>query len=260
MNKLRRPGDKLADCVWLARFIDKCRLHFAGALPADYQRPFCSPLGIDGIFLEHFSLRQDEILAAIRQAGNDEEVVRWFLTQASVTPESIRAWNQLAPDIGRPGFPGEKGFQWARRHLYAGCTDPRVTSGFTAIAWDEGFLDEPAPSARIPMIHVIRNTEAQKRESFGVAFDLLATGPQSMMTKMHYRTHNRIPFHSHPNEQTGYLLFGSLRVMTRDTSHVLVAGDTYCIPANVEHSIEIIADADEVQVFTPPRPEFLHPK
>jgi hypothetical protein len=33
-------------------------------------------------------------------------------------------------------------------------------------------------------------------------------------------------------------------------------GDTYAIPANVEHSIEIIEQAEEVQVFTPPREDF----
>jgi quercetin dioxygenase-like cupin family protein len=106
------------------------------------------------------------------------------------------------------------------------------------------------------MIHVTLASEAQPRNSFGVAFDLLATGPQCMMAKMHYRVGNCIPFHSHPNEQIGYLLFGRTRVRTRETAQELGPGDTYSIPANVEHSIEILEDADELQVFTPPRPEF----
>lgn len=107
------------------------------------------------------------------------------------------------------------------------------------------------------MIHVVHAREAQKRNSFGVAFDLLATGPQCMMTKMHYRLGNLIPFHSHPNEQIGYILFGRIRVLTRETAIDLGPGDTYSIPAKVEHSIEIVEDADELQVFSPPRPEFL---
>lgn len=107
------------------------------------------------------------------------------------------------------------------------------------------------------MIHVVHAQEAQNRNSFGVAFELLATGPQCMMTKMHYRVGNRIPFHAHPNEQIGYILFGRVRVLTRATAVELGAGDTYSIPANIEHSIEIIEDADELQVFSPPRPEFL---
>ncbi len=106
------------------------------------------------------------------------------------------------------------------------------------------------------MIHVVKSTEGKPRTSFGVAFELLATGPQSMLTKMHYRKGNVIPFHAHPNEQTGYLLFGRVRVLTRDSRVELGPGDTYSIPGNIEHSIEIIEDADEVQFFTPPRDEF----
>lgn len=106
------------------------------------------------------------------------------------------------------------------------------------------------------MIHLTRASEAQKRNSFGVAFDLLATGPQCMMAKMHYRVGNVIPFHSHPNEQIGYILFGRTRVRTRDDAQELGPGDTYAIAAGVEHSIEILEDTDEVQVFTPPRPDF----
>lgn len=106
------------------------------------------------------------------------------------------------------------------------------------------------------MIPVVRAHEAQQRKSFGVSFDLLATGPQCMMTKMHYRVGNLIPFHSHPNEQIGYILSGRVRVRTPQTASELGPGDTYCIPAGLEHSIEVIEDADEVQVFSPPRPEF----
>ena len=108
------------------------------------------------------------------------------------------------------------------------------------------------------MINIVKATEAKPRTSFGVSFDLLAIGPQSMITKMRYRKDNVIPFHSHPNEQCGYLLSGRIRVLTRDSRHELVAGDTYAIPANVEHSIEIIEAAEELQVFTPPREDFRH--
>src|SRR5437899_2767148 len=79
------------------------------------------------------------------------------------------------------------------------------------------------------MIHVVKPKEAKHRNSFGVAFDLLAIGPQSMVTKMHYRKENLIPFHSHPNEQTGYVLSGRICVLTRDSRHELGPGDTYAI-------------------------------
>src|SRR5438045_8828950 len=107
-----------------------------------------------------------------------------------------------------------------------------------------------------PWLHSVKPTKAKQRNSFGFAFYLSATGPQSMVTKMKYLKENVSPFHSHPNEQTGYILSGRIRVLTRDSRHELDPGDTYAIPANIEHSIEIIEDAEEVQVFTPPREDF----
>ena len=42
---------------------------------------------------------------------------------------------------------------------------------------------------------------------------------------------------------------------TNQVTSVLEGGDCYAIPANVTHSIEIIEDAEELQVFSPPRLE-----
>jgi len=103
---------------------------------------------------------------------------------------------------------------------------------------------------------VIKSTEAKTREFLGVSFDVLATGERSMVTKMRYRADNHVPFHSHPNEQSGYVLSGRFRILTRDCSAVLTVGDTYSIPAGVEHSIEILEPGDEIQVFTPPREDY----
>jgi hypothetical protein len=142
MITLRRPHDSLAGCLWLPRFIDKCRLHLAGTLPSDYQIAFCHPLGIDGIFLNHFGLAAADAQSAIHATNTDEEVVKWFCSQPGVTAEEIQHWNKIAPALGKPGHPGERGFAWVRRHFLTTCADPRVVSGFTAIAWDEGFIDE----------------------------------------------------------------------------------------------------------------------
>lgn len=106
------------------------------------------------------------------------------------------------------------------------------------------------------MIYVVKAAEAKRRKSFDVVFDLLAVGPQSMMAIMHYKPENRVPFHSHPNEQSGYIISGRTRVRTGDTVCELGPGDSYVIPASVEHSIEIMEPTEELQVFTPPRDDF----
>ena len=145
--KLRRPQDTLAGCMWLPRFIDKARHHVGGTLAPDFERPFCSPMATDGVFFAHFKLTKDEILAAIEREGSDEAIARWFLQRPDSGEERIRAWNELAPNIGKPGFPAHRTFLWGLKNLYVGCSDPRVDSAFTAIAWDEGFLDEIRPAS-----------------------------------------------------------------------------------------------------------------
>ncbi len=141
---LRRPWDQLAGCMWLPRFVDKARLHLAGELPADFQKPFCHPLGTDGAFFNHFDLDREEIIGVVRDsAGDDDAVARWFTARPPGTPASIAAWNELAPRLGLPGTVMERSFRWALRHFYGNeSADPRVRTVFTGLAWDEGCLDE----------------------------------------------------------------------------------------------------------------------
>ena len=147
LPKLRRPTDQLAGCIWLARFVDKTRLHLAGTLHPDFVFPYAHPLATDGAFLRHFGLEKESIIEAIRgAAGHDEAVSAWFLNQPGCTEEKIRAWNELGPHLGQPGYPVHRGFQFVLKTYFGGrVPDPRVNSVFTAIAYDEGFLDEVAP-------------------------------------------------------------------------------------------------------------------
>jgi hypothetical protein len=142
--KLRRPPEKLAGCVWLPRFIDKTRYHFAGTLEPDFQRPFCHVLATDGVFLSHFEIDKAEILAVVEASkGDDGIVAKWFEARPQYTNERVSAWNELAPNIGKKGYPAHRGFLWILQQYYGGVApDPRVDSAFTAIAYDEDFLDE----------------------------------------------------------------------------------------------------------------------
>lgn len=148
MHPLRRPTATLADCVWLPRFIDKTRHHLAGTLEPDFVRPYCHPLATDGAFLSHFGLAKDEIVEVIRLSGGDDApVAAWFLGRPGVTPVTIQAWNTLAPQLGKPGFPVHRGFQFLLKSYYGGQPpDPRVDSAFTAIAFDEGYLTPEMPT------------------------------------------------------------------------------------------------------------------
>lgn len=139
----RRPIDKLAGCTWLARLTDKIRLHLAGELDPSFHMPFCNPHATDGIFFAHFDLTKDDIIAAVQSSnGDDDKVASWFLGRSANVSEKIAAWNQIAPQIGRPGFPGERILAFAKKKIYKGPDDPRLDSVFLLIAADEGYLDE----------------------------------------------------------------------------------------------------------------------
>ncbi len=78
-----------------------------------------------------------------------------------------------------------------------------------------------------------------------------------MVTKMMYKITDHVPMHAHPNEQSGYVVSGKYRLKFNDFDEVLEAGDSYTIPKNVQHSIKILEAGEVVDVFTPPREDYL---
>lgn len=105
---------------------------------------------------------------------------------------------------------------------------------------------------------MIRKKEQAVYKTFlGVDFVVLSHGEKSMVTKMLYKTTDNVPMHAHPNEQSGYVISGKYRLKFNDFDQILEYGDTYTIPANVQHCIEIIDAGEVVDVFTPPRADYL---
>jgi len=104
---------------------------------------------------------------------------------------------------------------------------------------------------------VVKKENAVKKQFLGVAFEVLAIGKESMVTKMPYKDADFVPFHKHPNEQNGYVITGRYKLMFDQKEYLLVKGDSYSIPANMEHSMEIIEAGEIIDVFTPVRQDYL---
>jgi len=104
---------------------------------------------------------------------------------------------------------------------------------------------------------LVKSHEAQKRSFLGVDFVLLSHGPETMVTKMLYKKEDNPPLHRHPNEQSGYVISGRYRIVFGDNDQVIGPGDTYSIPRDVEHRIEIIEPGEVIDVFSPPRKDYL---
>ncbi len=104
---------------------------------------------------------------------------------------------------------------------------------------------------------IVKSTESKKREFKGVDFELLSSGTKLMITKMNYKVGNKVPFHNHPNEQAGYVISGKIRIRFAEFDQILTAGDSYVIPENENHSIEVIEAGEVIDVFTPPREDYI---
>ena len=69
-----------------------------------------------------------------------------------------------------------------------------------------------------------------------------------------------VPRHQHDNEQITYILEGALRFwIGEDESQEMVvsAGEVLHIPSNVWHKAEALEDTLDVDVFSPPRADWL---
>ncbi|MGD0280165.1 MAG: cupin domain-containing protein [Smithella sp.] len=104
---------------------------------------------------------------------------------------------------------------------------------------------------------IVTSKEALKRNFMGVDFVLLSHGPESMVTKMLYKKEDNVPFHKHSNEQSGYVISGSYRIIFGNNDKMIGPGDSYSIPRDVEHRIEIIESGEVLDFFSPPRKDYL---
>jgi quercetin dioxygenase-like cupin family protein len=104
---------------------------------------------------------------------------------------------------------------------------------------------------------IVKSGDAKKRESKGIALDVLAVGRQSMLIRVYCKAGDCIPAHSHPNEQTGYIVSGKVRLTIEGHAETLEAGDSYSIPADAPHSLDALADSAVLDFFVPPRADYL---
>ena len=88
----------------------------------------------------------------------------------------------------------------------------------------------------------------------------LITGQDMMLAHVYLKKGALVPRHQHHNEQITYILEGALRfrVGEGEGEEITVrAGEVLCIPSNVPHQAEALEDTLDVDVFSPPRQDWL---
>jgi quercetin dioxygenase-like cupin family protein len=88
----------------------------------------------------------------------------------------------------------------------------------------------------------------------------IVTGERAMLAHIYLDKGARVPKHSHHNEQITYLLEGVLKFWIGEEREeiVLKAGEVLHIPPNVPHEAEALEDCLDVDVFSPPREDWLN--
>jgi quercetin dioxygenase-like cupin family protein len=88
----------------------------------------------------------------------------------------------------------------------------------------------------------------------------LVTGERIMLAHVYLAKGSIVPQHSHENEQMTYILSGALRFWIGaggEQELVVRAGEVLHIPSSVPHKAEALEDTLDVDVFSPPRQDWL---
>ena len=91
----------------------------------------------------------------------------------------------------------------------------------------------------------------------------IRAGDRMMIAHVYLDEGAVVPTHSHENEQLTYILEGALRFWlgeegTEDYRELVVSkGEVLYIPSNVPHKAEALEDTLDVDVFSPPRQDWL---
>ena len=111
-----------------------------------------------------------------------------------------------------------------------------------------------------PSVRLTRWNEMPKEAVTDDIRRRLVTGDRLMLAQVFLDKGAIVPRHAHENEQITYILEGALRFwIGADGGEEIVvrAGEVLHIPSNVPHKAEALEDTLDVDIFSPPRQDWL---
>jgi quercetin dioxygenase-like cupin family protein len=94
----------------------------------------------------------------------------------------------------------------------------------------------------------------------GIRRKTLVFGDKTLMTEFIFEKGAILAHHSHPEEQTGYLISGHLILTIGDDVLEVREGDSWTIEGNVEHHAKILENSVALEIFAPRRNDYLPEK
>lgn len=89
----------------------------------------------------------------------------------------------------------------------------------------------------------------------------LVTGERMMLAHVYLKKDALVPQHSHHNEQLTYIISGALHFWigeNREREVIVRAGEVLYLPAHLPHEAKALEDTLDVDVFSPPREDWLN--
>ncbi len=91
----------------------------------------------------------------------------------------------------------------------------------------------------------------------GVTRRIMNSGERVMVVELYFDRDAVVPEHTHPHEQSGYMVSGRMRFVVGDEERIIEAGDSWLIPSGVLHTVTALEPCVAIDVFSPPREDFL---
>lgn len=86
---------------------------------------------------------------------------------------------------------------------------------------------------------------------------VVASGKKCQIVEFVLKKGAVIPPHKHIHEQIGFVQKGKIRITIGGVSNILNQGDAYQIEPDLEHEVEVLEDSIAIDVFSPPREDFM---
>ncbi|HYA97537.1 MAG TPA: cupin domain-containing protein [Methylomirabilota bacterium] len=85
----------------------------------------------------------------------------------------------------------------------------------------------------------------------------MIVGDKLMLARVLLKKGAHVPEHRHHNEQVTYILEGALKFRIDGKEIVVRSGEVLCIPPNMPHEAWAVEDTVDLDVFMPPREDWL---
>lgn len=82
-------------------------------------------------------------------------------------------------------------------------------------------------------------------------------GEKTMLAWLEMKKGAFVPEHQHENEQLSYIVKGKMRIVIGGKEFIVSAGEVVYVPPNVPHHAEFLEDTIDVDIFSPPRQDWI---